>query len=112
MPERFKPNEENEENEEVESGPTSLDVGGLDDEELDSLITLDKPDAIDLVVTAGSTFQTLLRLKEEIEEGIAEAEKFDGGVNAPGTRIRKHLLYVQKVSQVLRSAISATRANR
>lgn len=90
----------------------SSDVKGLTVKKLDDLFSLDKTKAIKLVAKKGNVHQTLLRLREEIDLGLSEAEKFDSGVNAPGARIRKHLLYVQKISTVLRGAISTIKANR
>lgn len=47
-----------------------------------------------------------------LEAALADAEKFDNGVNAPGTRVRKATIQAGKELKALRDAVSEVRNER
>ncbi len=109
MVERVAPNE-NEEVVEAEE-PAEEVVEDFSHEEIDGLVDMDKAEAIAYVKDVGEITFIIERFAHEINECFVDAEKFDSGVKASAARIRKRLLYLQKVSAVVRGGISAIKAD-
>lgn len=99
MVDRVEPDEGTEAGEEVEED--------FSHEEIDGLVDMEKAEAVAYVKEVGETTFIIERLAHEVNNCFVEAEKFDSGVKAAAARMRKRLLYIQKVSSILRSGISA-----
>lgn len=98
--------------EEVEAGEEAEEVEeDYSHEELDTLVDMDKADAVAYLLEDREITSVVERLAHEINQCFVEAEKFDSGVKAAGARIRKRLLYMHKATAILRNTVSAIKAD-
>ena len=51
--------------------------------------------------------KTLLNMSGQLAEAISDAEKFDGGNNSAGTRVRKAMQNVKSLAQNVRLEVQA-----
>jgi len=49
--------------------------------------------------------QLMNKMKEEVEMGMLEADKFSGGNKSAGTRVRKHMQNVKNIAQNVRQEV-------
>lgn len=56
--------------------------------------------------------ESLEQIIQTLREAEADAEKFDGGVDAPGTRVRKAAMEASKALKSLRAQVSDVRNER
>ena len=110
MVDRVRPGQEVEEEAEA-AGAEVEGEADLSHEELDGLVDMNKAEAVAFLQEGGEITSVVERLAHEVNECFVEAEKFDGGVKAAGTRIRKRLLYMNKATAILRNTISAIKAD-
>ena len=51
--------------------------------------------------------KTLLNMSEQLTDAIYDAEKFDGGNNSAGTRVRKAMQNIKSLAQNVRLEVQA-----